>query len=409
MLLGQVIDTNSAWIGEQLALLGIDSHFQTKVGDNLDRIRSALTDALGRSDAVVVCGGLGPTQDDITRDALAAVMGVELRRSEEIVERIQGIFTSRNRAMPLSNLRQADVPEGAVVCPLIPGTAPGLACPVGEKVIYAVPGVPWEMKEMFTGWIADDLRRRAANSAVILSRTLRTWGESESALAEMLDGVIARLDRNPTATLAFLASGMEGLKVRLTAKAGSETEALTVLDAEEAAVREAIGDHLIFATDSETMESAVLELCRGRGFSLAVAESLTGGMIGSRLVAAPGASDVFRGSLVAYSGEVKRNLLGVPDGPVVSAAAVSAMAEGACDLFGADCSIAVSGVAGPSESEGVKPGTVWMATTVDAQTQARRFLFPFDRERTRQFTTISALNALRLRLLQIDKDPVPWH
>ena len=399
LLLGQVVDTNSSWIGEHLAGLGIDSYYQTKVGDNLERIRAVLETAVARSDFVVVCGGLGPTHDDITRDALAAVMGTELRRDPELVDRIQQKFWSRGRPMPSNNLRQADLPEGAGFVPVMPGTAPGLVCPVGDTVVYAVPGVPWEMKEMMTGWISGDMQRRAGVSSVIQSRTLRTWGESEGGLAEQLSGVLDRLDTSGSATLAFLASGMEGLKVRLTAKAATEAEAAAILDEEEAVVRAAIGDRVVFGTDDETMESVVLDLCRRSGRTLATAESLTGGMIAARLVAVPGASDVFLGSLVTYAAETKRRLLGVPPGPVVSEQAVRAMAAGVCEQLGADCSLAVTGVAGPAAADGEEPGTVWMATSIDGEIVAHRQVFPFDRERTRQFTTIGILNALRLRLL----------
>ena len=400
LLLGQVVDTNSSWIGEHLAGLGIDSYYQTKVGDNFERMRAVLQTAVERSDVVVVCGGLGPTHDDITRDALAAVMGVELRRDPELVERIRAKFWRRGRPMPDSNLQQADVPVGADIVPSIPGTAPGLVCPVGDKVIYAVPGVPWEMKTMFTEWISEDLRRRAGASSVIQSRTLRTWGESESGLAEQLGGVIERLDDSGAATVAFLASGVEGLKVRLTAKAATAAEAAAILDNEEAAVRAAIGDDLVFGVDEQNMEAAVLDLCRRAGLSLATAESLTGGMIAARLTAVPGAGDVFRGSLVTYAAEAKHRLLGVPAGPVVSEQAVRAMAAGVCEQLGADCSVAVTGAAGPTGADGEAVGTVWMATSVDGEVVAQRHNFPFDRERTRQFTTIGVLNELRLRLLR---------
>ncbi|MDE0668965.1 MAG: CinA family nicotinamide mononucleotide deamidase-related protein [bacterium] len=399
LLLGQVVDTNSSWIGEHLASLGIDSHYQTKVGDNFDRICAVLRAAAERNDFVVVCGGLGPTPDDITRDALAAVMGVALRRDAELVERISAKFWRRGRSMPANNLRQADVPEGAEVIPIFPGTAPGLVCAVGGTVVYAVPGVPWEMKTMMTDWIAADMRRRAGVSEVIQSRVLRTWGESEGGLAERLAVVIERLDASGTVTLAFLASGMEGLKVRLTAKADTTAEAAAMLDAEEAAVRAAIDERLVFGIDEETMESTVLGLCRRAGLTLATAESLTGGLIAARLSAVAGASDVFRGSLVTYAAETKYRLLGVPHGPVVSEEAVRAMAAGACEQLGADCALAVTGVAGPAPAEGVDPGVVWTATALDGEVEARRHEFPFDRERTRQFTTIGVLNELRLRLL----------
>jgi nicotinamide-nucleotide amidase len=398
LLLGQIVDTNSSWIGEHLALTGIDSHHQTKVGDNFARIEAVLRLALERSDAVIVCGGLGPTQDDITRDVIAAVMGRDLVTRPDLVERIQSVFGSRGRYMPDNNLRQAQVPEGAESIPVMPGTAPGLVCEVGPKVIYAVPGVPWEMQEMVGGFVLQDLKERAGITSTIRSRVLRTWGQSESGLAEILHDEIERLDTAPGVTLAFLASGIEGLKVRLTAKAESEAAADALLDEEEAIVRSLI-DEIIFGVDEETMESAVLDLCREQGLTLGIAESLTGGMIGSRLTNVPGASTVFKGSLVTYGSDVKRALLGVPDGPVVSEAAVGAMAEGACRVLGSDCSIAVTGVAGPDPQDGEEPGTVWMATSVDGVVETSRVKYPFDRERTRQFTTITVLSLLRHRLV----------
>src|SRR6186997_2882254 len=226
LLLGQIIDTNSAWIGEQLAASGIASHRQVKVGDNLARIADALRLALGRADAVIVCGGLGPTHDDITREAMASVMGVELVPDEAVAARIREMFAARNRAMPDNNLRQAMVPDGATVIPQTRGTAPGLVCPVGDKVAYLVPGVPHEMKEMLERAVLPDLRMRSGETAAIVSRVLRTWGESESGLNERLDDLIARLDEAGNPTLAFLASGWEGLKVRLTARGTTTEEAM---------------------------------------------------------------------------------------------------------------------------------------------------------------------------------------
>jgi len=210
LLLGQVLDTNSSWMGEQLALSGIDSHFQTKVGDNLDRIVSAIRLALDRSDAVIVCGGLGPTHDDITRDALAQVMGTELVERADIVAKIRAMFESRSRVMPENNRRQALVPVGAEIIEQTRGTAPGLVCPVGSKVIYAVPGVPHEMRDMLERAVLPDLRLRSGEVSTIRSRTLRTWGQSESGLNEQLADYIAELDERGNPTLAFLASGMEG-------------------------------------------------------------------------------------------------------------------------------------------------------------------------------------------------------
>ncbi|MBL78420.1 MAG: competence/damage-inducible protein A [Acidimicrobiaceae bacterium] len=402
LLLGQIVDTNSAWLGEQLALAGIDCHRHTAVGDNRERMLAAFREALDRSDAVIVTGGLGPTQDDITRDVLAELMGVGMERDEAIAAEIERRFSGRGRAMPANNLRQADVPVGAWTMAEMPGTAPGLVCPVGEppdqKVVYAVPGVPREMHAMVEGTVLPDLRRRAGAEAVIRSRVLRTWGRSESGLAEVLADEIERLDAEGGPTLAFLASGMEGLKVRITAKGADEAEVAELLADEEARVREIVGP-VVFGVDDQTMESVVLDELVAQGLTLATAESLTGGMVGTRLTEVPGSSRAFVGSVVAYDGDVKRDVLGVPDGPVVSEAAVVAMAEGVCPVLGADVSVAVTGVAGPDPQDGVEPGTVWMATNVDGDVEAVRIRFPFDRTLTRQFTVISVLDLLRQRLL----------
>jgi len=407
LLLGQIVDTNSAWIGEQLALAGIDCHRHTAVGDNPDRMLAAFGEALERSDAVIITGGLGPTQDDITRDVIADLLGVALVRDESLVARIEEVFGGRGRPMPANNLRQADVPVGARAIDQMPGTAPGLVCPVGvstdfgsdsPKVVYAVPGVPWEMHQMVEGTILPDLKRRAGISSVIRSRTLRTWGRSESGLAEDLANEIERIDSDGGATIAFLASGMEGLKVRLTAKAATDAEVDALLADGEARVRAIVGD-IVFGVDEQTMESVVLDLLVDQRLRLATAESLTGGMIGTRLTEVPGASRAFVGSVVAYDGGVKRSLLGVPDGPVVSEEAVVAMALGACDRLGADVSVAVTGVAGPDPQEGQEAGTVWMATCVDGEVEVDRTRWPFDRPRIRQFTVITVLDALRRRLL----------
>src|SRR4029450_2307212 len=186
LLLGIIVDSNSAWIGEQLALAGIDSYFQVKVGDNFGRIEATIRQALERSDAVICCGGLGPTQDDITRDVIGQVMGGGMQRGAAIADKNRRIFEARGRVMSQNNLRQADIPTGARPIAQMPGTAPGLVCPVGAKAIYAGPGVPSEMREMMLGTILPDLRQRAGQSAVIRSRVLRTWGMSESGLAGVL-------------------------------------------------------------------------------------------------------------------------------------------------------------------------------------------------------------------------------
>jgi len=400
LLLGQIVDTNSSWIGQALADAGIDSHYQVKVGDNLARIVEVLSTALERSDAVLVCGGLGPTQDDITREAIAAVMGVELHRDEEVLTRIKEMFAARGRDMAANNARQADVPEGATVIPQIRGTAPGLICPVGDKVVYAMPGVPYEMTDMMGRAVIPDLQARAGERAVIRSRTLRTWGLAESTLAEVVAPRLEALDeRGGNPTIAFLASGIEGIKVRVTAKAATGPEADALLTAEEAELRALLGP-IVFGIDDESMEHAVAARLVAAGLTLAVAESLTGGLVASRLVNVPGASEWFKGGVVAYDSEVKFSVLGVPRGPVVSAEAAKAMAEGVRELTGADVGLATTGVAGPDSQEGVAPGTVFMgvAGPGTGAPEAVEGHLPGDRDRVRQFATISLLDLLRRRL-----------
>lgn len=399
LLLGQIADTNSSWIGEQLALAGIDSHFQAKVGDNRDRIVQALRIALSRSDAVIVCGGLGPTQDDITREAIAEVMNVPLDRDEAVVDLIRHMFESRGRTMADNNARQADVPRGAVVIPQTRGTAPGLICPVGKKVVYAVPGVPYEMQDMVERAVLPDLQARAGTRSTIVSRVLRTWGLAESTLAELVAPRLVALDAaggNPT--IAFLASGIEGIKLRITAKADDTAAALALLEAEDAELRALLGTY-VFGVDDDTMETAVGVLLEEQGLSLGLAESMTGGLVASRLVNVEGSSAWFRGCVVSYASEVKFDLLGVPEGPVVSEEAARAMAEGARKVLGADVGLSVTGVAGPARQEGQPVGTAFFGMAIDDDTQVVQVKLPGDRDRIRQFAAISLLDMLRRRLL----------
>jgi len=397
LLLGQIVDTNSAWIGEQLAANGIDCLFQAKVGDNHARIVDGLRASLARADAVLVCGGLGPTHDDITREAITEVMGSELVVDDAVADVIRHLFESRGRRMPDNNLRQAMVPVGATVIPQTRGTAPGLICPVGDKVVYAVPGVPHEMQDMLERAVLPDLRRRAGDTSVIASRVLRTWGESESGLDERLRDVIVRLDELGNPTLAFLASGWEGIKVRLTAKAATVADAGALLSGWESEIVALLG-HLVFGFDDDTMESVVLELLRQRGLTIGLAESVTGGLVAARLTSVAGASDVFRGSIVSYASDVKFDVLGVPEGQVVTPEAAAAMAVGAQRVLGADVGLALTGVAGPTEQDGQPVGTlhVGLATADGVETASLRL--PGTRDQMRQFSVISSLDLLRRHL-----------
>ena len=395
LLLGQIVDTNSSWIGEQLATVGINSLLQIKVGDNKERIVAAIRDRLQEADAVVVCGGLGPTHDDLTREAIATVMGVSLELDDDIAAVIEAMFASRKRRMPANNLKQAEVPVGAQVIAQTRGTAPGLICPVGTKVIYAVPGVPHEMRDMVERVIIPDLIARSGETAVIASRVLRTWGDSESGLNERLQPLINELDRSPNTTLAFLASGWEGIKVRLTAKAETKDAVDTLLNSWEQRVREVVGD-IVFGVDGDNMESVVLAMLRKRGLTLALAESVTGGLVSGRLTQIAGASDVFRGAVVSYASDVKHEVLHVSPGPVVSEAAAAQMAQGAKDLLGADVGLALTGVAGPDLQDGQPVGTLCVAVVLpDGQVHTKTFALPGQREQMRQMSVISSLDMLR--------------
>ena len=396
LLLGQIVDTNSSWIGEQLAAHGISSHVQVKVGDNVERIIDQLRRRLDEADAVIMCGGLGPTHDDLTRDAIAAVMGVDLVHDDEVAEVIVQLFASRGRRMAANNLRQAQVPRGATVIPQRRGTAPGLICPVGAKVVYAVPGVPHEMHEMMERAILPDLVRRSGRASVIRSRVLRTWGESESGLNERLDAIIRELDEpdGNKPTLAFLASGWEGIKVRLTA-AGETTEAANlVLDEWDSRIRGELGE-LVFGVDSETMESVVLDMLAARGLTLAVAESVTGGLVTGRLTNVPGASRVLRGGVVSYASEVKFDILDVTPGPVVNERAALEMARGVRRALAASVGLALTGVAGPDEQDGQPVGTLFIAVSDGGGEWVTSLRLPTTRDQMRQMSVISALDFLR--------------
>lgn len=406
LLLGQIVDTNSAWIGGELAADGIDSLVQVKVGDNPQRIeaqlRRLLDPAADDADAVIMCGGLGPTHDDLTRDVIAAVMGVDLEHDDEVAAVIREMFESRGRVITDNNLRQAQVPQGATIIPQTRGTAPGLICPVTvgtgddavHKVVYAVPGVPHEMRDMIRRAVLPDLLERSGQPSTIASRVLRTWGESESGLDERLRPLIAELDELGTPTLAFLASGWEGLKVRLTAKADDEPTAQALLDEWEQRVRAELGE-LVFGVDDDTMESVVLDLCRRRGWTLAVAESVTGGLVGGRITDVPGSSEVFRGGVISYATEVKQSVLGVGDGPVVSERAALEMAAGVRTALQADVGVSLTGVAGPAEQDGQPAGTLFVGIHTPETIEVHQVRLPGQREQMRQFSVITALGLAR--------------
>ncbi len=394
LLLGQIANTNARWISEHLARVGIDVLHHQVVGDNVPRIVDALRLAATRADVVIVTGGLGPTQDDVTRDALAVVSGVELRRSQEIAERIRHLFSARGREMPTSNLRQADVPEGGRVIAPDRGTAPGLVVELDGIPVYALPGVPAEMVEMMEGTVLPELAG-AAGPAAVVSRVLRCVGMPESAIAETLDDLFHG-STNPT--VAFLAGGGE-VHVRLTAKAPTREVGTSMLEPLAAEVARKLGD-VVFSADDESLEQVVGRLLRDSGRTLACAESLTGGGLGARLTSVPGASVYFLGSAVTYSPGSKESLLGVSpatlEGPgPVSRECAAEMARGARRVFGADVGVALTGAAGPEAHGGAKPGQVWVALDGEDVAYERGYRWPTDRDFVRRFAEQSALDLVR--------------
>jgi nicotinamide-nucleotide amidase len=397
LLLGQIIDTNSSWIGDHLAQIGIDSLHQTKVGDNHERIVDALKTALKRSDAVICCGGLGPTQDDITREAIAEVMGVELELDPNIVEIIKRMFESRGRTMPDNNLNQARIPKGAAAIAKQPGTAPGLICPIGNQVIYAVPGVPYEMHQMMESAILPDLLKRSGTKAIIKSRVLKTWGHSESRLAELLSKRIEQLDEKGNPTLAFLASGIEGLKVRITAKGETEASVLRTIEKEEAIVRDLLGDS-IFGSDEETMESTVIKLLKQHSLTMSVSEVTSGGIASARLSSKDPFGEVFVGGLVPRSSIVRKHILGLKDDLIGTKEGAKNLAKATREFFGSDIGLATTGEHDlPRKSAA---GQTFLGIADSKGERVELVKLPGDYERVRQFSVISLLNALRLEIIK---------
>ncbi len=402
LLLGDIVNTNAATIGAALAGVGIDCFLQLAVGDNEDRIAEAIRRGLAEADALILSGGLGPTQDDVTREALSLATGRKLVRDERLADAVRDRFRRLKRKMPEINLRQADVPEGATPIEPERGTAPGLILEHGGRVVYVLPGVPSEMVEMLSRAVLPDLVRRTGGSAAISSRIVRVTGAAESAVAEALAPLWRDLE-DGSVRMAFLAGGGE-VRVRFTAKARTATEAAGFLDEAEAAVRKTLGSAVV-GCDAETLEVVVLDLLTARGWTVACAESLTGGMLSARLTRVPGASGAFAGGVVAYSPQVKAAVIDVPgsvlgEHGMVSAECARFMAEGVRVRLDAGVGLSTTGVAGPDSIEGVPVGTVFVAVSGPIGNAVREVHLPGDRETVRAMATAAALNLLRLYLLE---------
>jgi len=400
LLLGQIVDTNSTFLAEKLAAAGIDLYHKTIVGDNLKRIEEVLKLALSRADVVIASGGLGPTEDDLTREAILNITASPLEPDIESLEHIRKIFSLRNIPMPKNNEIQAMFPKGSKILPNPQGTAPGFVKEFNKKFIIALPGVPREFKEMVEKEVIPFLCSRLESPAIIKSMVLKTIGVSESKLSEILKDIFFS-SSNPT--LAYLARE-GGIELRITAKGKNVEEASSLISKMEQQVRERI-EKLIFGTDDESLEGVIGKMLRGKGLKLAVAESCTGGLIASKITDVPGSSEYFLMGAVTYSNKAKADILHVPGEMIIKHGAVSkevaeTMAKGIREVAGADIGIGVTGISGPSGGTQEKPvGLVYIALSAKDKLYCRDYCFRGTRGRNKSFSAQMALEILRRYLL----------
>jgi nicotinamide-nucleotide amidase len=406
LLIGQVVNTNAAWLGEQLGLAGVAVTRMETVGDDEGVIRRALDRAFEEAGLVVVTGGLGPTHDDVTKKAVAEAFGRPLVFDPALMAEVEARFAARGRPTRPAHRAFAEVPEGFEVLPNPRGMAPGLWGERGDgRVVVVMPGVPYEMEAITTAHVLPRLRARAGG-AVVLHRTLLTTGEGETALAERLGDLSDVLTDG--VTLAFLPA-LGVVRLRLTARGADRAAVQEAVERRAARLRHDLGD-LVFGEDDETLEGVVGAILAGRGLTLAVAESCTGGAVAARLTRVPGASRYFVGGVVAYGNAVKTALLGVDEAVLrthgaVSEPAVRQMVEGVRAALGADLGLATTGVAGPGGGTPEKPvGTVWLGYADAAGTRAVRLQLTTDRAVNVGLSTTAALNLVRRQLLRRERE-----
>jgi nicotinamide-nucleotide amidase len=402
LLLGHTIDTNAADLGRALAAAGVEIVRRTTVPDRPAAVRAAVAEALERTGLVLTSGGLGPTSDDLTKQAIAGLFGRRVVLDETLLARLEARFRRFGRPMPATNRTQAEVPEGAVILPNRRGTAPGLWLEDADtgRLVIMLPGVPEELRGLLLEEVLPRLMARrdpAEGVRVVQSRTLRTTGVPESALAERVAPVEEAL---APLSLAYL-PGLAGVDLRLTAWGVSPDDADALLARGVATLRPVLGNRC-YGEGDDDLAAVVLERCRHEGWRLAVAESCTGGLLGGRLTAVPGSSEVFVGGVIAYDDAVKRDLLGVP-GPIlerhgaVTEETAAAMALGAQRRFAVACALAVTGIAGPAGGTPEKPvGTVWLAARAGEAARVVRRVFPGPRDNVRARSAQAALDLLRL-------------
>lgn len=400
ILLGNIVNTNSAYLSEKCALLGLNVYYQDVVGDNEGRMRDVICTALNRSDVVILTGGLGPTEDDITKEVTADLMGMPLEEdshSRKLIDKYLKEYEKNNpqRRITKNNYKQAMVPKGAIVLDNHNGTAPGLILEKKGKTAILLPGPPNEMKPMFEEYIVPYLQKNQPD--IIVSQMVKISGIGESQVAEEIQDLIES-QTNPT--IAPYAKTGE-VHLRVTASAENEKACKKLIKPVVKELKKRFGEN-IFATDeSKTLEEAVIDLLKEKDLKLSLAESLTGGMIAQRIVNVSGASDVFGYGFVTYSNKAKHKCLGVKKSTLKEKGAVSAkcareMAKGACKESGADISISVTGLAGPGGGTKETPvGTVFMGCCYEGRTIAKEFHFTGNRMRIREQTTAHALAMLR--------------
>lgn len=394
LLLGETTDTNATYLAGCLADLGIDLHFKSTVGDNWLRMTGALATALARSQVVIVSGGLGPTQDDLTREVVAATTGRRLVFDEVAWEGISRLLTSRGRPLTENNRRQAMLPEGADRIPNPVGVAPGIWLDLGDRIIICLPGVPDELRSMMRETVMPRLRVQI-HTEPLHSRILRFRGIGESALETKLLDLIS----NQTTPTIALYAGAGEVRIRLTCRAESDDAAEELFAPLEQEIRRRVGEHM-YAVGNDPIEQLVGEALSERRATLAVAESCTAGLLGERLTAVPGASDYFLGGVIAYANEVKEALLGVPRATLEAVGAVSeevalAMADGVRRALGADWGIGITGIAGPGGGTEAKPvGTVFIACAASNGQRAVHHIFRGERDVVRRRASEEALHLL---------------
>lgn len=400
ILLGHLLDTNSVYVASQLADHGVDVFAKHSVGDNADRLAAMLDDVLARADGAITTGGLGPTVDDLTKDAVGRAVGKPLVLHEPSLRAIEERFTFFGRPMTENNRRQAYLPEGCVVLDNPHGTAPGfVALRDDGKFVACMPGVPREMKPMLDEKLVPWLVERFGLRSGIYTKTLHTVGIGESQLDSIVEDLFSTLENPKIAMLAH--TGRVDVKVMAKASSRAEADAMIAPVAEELRRRIPSG---YFGDDDVTLPGAIVAALRARGLTFGTAESCTGGQVADALVSVAGASDVFRGGVVAYDNAVKAALLDVPQETLDRFGAVSeetavAMARGAAARLHADVVISTTGIAGPSGGSPEKPvGLVWFALAFGDEVEAKRLTFPGERADVRERATTAALSLVWRRL-----------